>query len=552
MRNLTHTTRSFIVYNLVLTSVLMLVSCGNRPQEKFDLVIYNAILHDTKGDSIHEALDMEHVWIGINDGLIMKVGSYNTANTMPGSIRSIDLNGEHLYPGFIDAHGHLFAYAEMLSTVNLVGATTMEECLVRIRKYITAHPGQLWIQGHGWDQNDWPTKQYPKASDLSEFKDVNIYLSRIDGHAAWINSRVLTEFGITNDIVINGGEIMDGVLIDNACSLVTLPKSTNQFWRSALLRAQDSLIKYGLTAMTDAGLDKEQIFLLDSLQAEGKLHLTINAMITNTEENLSFFEKYGAIEKPLLRVKSVKAYLDGALGSWGALLRTPYHDLPQHYGLPLLTYDELNTLRDRCLRNQWQLCVHAIGDSAHHLLLKSFNELDTAIDLRFRVEHAQIMTPEDSAYYTHPNITASVQPTHATSDMYWAEERLGPHRIHHAYSYKRLLNAAGILALGTDFPFEHIDPLATFYAATTRKDNDNWPTNGFIPTQAISPKEALTGMTYGASYAAFGEHQYGSIRIGQRANFTILNSNLLDPKEDQRSTTKVIGTVVNGHYFSTL
>ena len=304
--------------------------------------------------------------------------------------------------------------------------------------------------------------------------------------------------------------------------------------------------------MTDAGLDKEQIFLLDSLQTEGKLHLTINAMITNTEENLSFFEKNGAIEKPLLRVKSVKAYLDGALGSWGALLRSPYHDLPQHYGLPLLTYDELNTLRDRCLRNQWQLCVHAIGDSAHHLLLKSFNQLDTAVDLRFRVEHAQIMTPEDSAYYTHPNITASVQPAHATSDMYWAEERLGPHRIHHAYSYKRLLNAAGILALGTDFPIEHIDPLATFYAATTRKDNDNWPTNGFIPTQAISPKEALTGMTYGASYAAFGEHQYGSIRIGQRANFTILNSNLLDPNEDQRSTTKVIGTVVNGHYFSTL
>ena len=552
MRNLTHTTRSFIVYNLVLTSVLMLVSCGNRPQEKFDLVIYNAILHDTKGDSIHEALDMEHVWIGINDGLIMKVGSYNTANTMPGSIRSIDLNGEHLYPGFIDAHGHLFAYAEMLSTVNLVGATTMEECLVRIRKYITAHPGQLWIQGHGWDQNDWPTKQYPKASDLAEFKDVNICLSRIDGHAAWVNSRVLTEFGITNDIVVNGGEIMGGILIDNACALVILPKTSNQFWRSALLRAQDSLIKYGLTAMTDAGLDKEQIFLLDSLQSEGKLHLTINAMITNTEENLSFFEKNGAIEKPLLRVKSVKAYLDGALGSWGALLRSPYHDLPQHYGLPLLTYDELNTLRDRCLKNQWQLCVHAIGDSAHHLLLKSFNQLDTAVDLRFRVEHAQIMTPEDSAYYTHPNITASVQPAHATSDMYWAEERLGPHRIHHAYSYKRLLNAAGILALGTDFPFEHIDPLATFYAATTRKDNDNWPTNGFIPTQAISPKQALTGMTYGASYAAFGEHQYGSIRIGQRANFTILNSNLLDPKEDQRSTTKVIGTVVNGHYYSTL
>ena len=551
MRNLTHTIRSFIVYNLVLTCVLTLASCSNRSQEKFDLILYNAILHDTQADSIKETLDMEYVWIGVKEGVIMEVSSYNTATTLPRSARSVDLNGQHLYPGFIDAHGHLFAYAEMLSTVNLVGASTLEECLIRIRKYITAHPDQLWIQGRGWDQNDWPTKQYPKASDLAEFNDVNIYLSRIDGHAAWVNSRVLEEFGINNDIEVKGGKIMDGILIDNASTLVTLPESTHQFWRSALLRAQDSLIKYGLTAMTDAGLHKDQILLLDSLQTEGKLHLTINAMISNTEEDLSFFEEYGAIEKPLLRVKSVKAYLDGALGSWGALLRRPYHDLPQHYGLPLLSFDQLNTLRDRCVKNQWQLCVHAIGDSAHHLLLKSFNELDTAIDLRFRVEHAQIMTPEDSAYYAHPNITASVQPTHATSDMYWAEERLGPHRIHHAYSYKRLLNAAGVLALGTDFPIEHIDPLATFYAATTRKDHKDWPVNGFIPTQAISPKEALIGMTYGASYAAFGEHQYGSTRIGQRANFTIINSNLLQPKENQRSTTKVIGTVVNGHYFPT-
>ena len=550
MRNLTHTTRSFIVYNLVFTCVLMLVSCGSRPEEKFDLILYNTILQDPRADSSNVELGDQYIWIGIKDGIIMEVSRYSSATKLPGSSGTVDLQGEHLYPGFIDAHGHLFAYAEMLSNVDLVGTSTLEECLTRIRKYISVHPDQLWIQGHGWDQNDWPTKEYPKASDLAEFENVNIYLSRIDGHAAWVNSRVLTEFKITNDLEILGGGIMDGILMDNAGSLVTLPKYTHQFWRSALLRAQDSLIKYGLTAMTDAGLHKDQILLLDSLQAEGKLHLTINAMISNTEEDLSFFEAYGAIEKPLLRVKSVKAYLDGALGSWGALLRAPYHDLPQHYGLPLLSFDQLNALRDRCVKNQWQLCVHAIGDSAHHLLLKSFNELDTGMDLRFRVEHAQIMTPEDSAYYAHPNITASVQPSHATSDMYWAEDRLGPHRIHHAYSYKRLLNAAGILALGTDFPIEHIDPLATFYAATTRKDKNNWPANGFISNQVISPEEALIGMTYGAAYAAFGEQQYGSVKIGQRANFTILNSNLLRQEENQRSTVKVIGTVVNGHYFS--
>jgi predicted amidohydrolase YtcJ len=381
---------------------------------------------------------------------------------------------------------------------------------------------------------------------LDQFEGVKIYLTRIDGHAAWVNKEVLQAFNISNELIVEGGSILNGILIDNAESLVVLPKRSSKFWRKALLRAQDSLVKYGLTAMTDAGLSTDKILILDSLQEEGAFGIMVNAMISSTESDLNYFEENGPILKDLLRVQSVKAYLDGALGSRGALLRAPYHDLPQHYGLPLLSPQELDKLRDRCVKNDWQLCVHAIGDSAHRILLKSFNKLDTTVDLRFRVEHAQIMTPEDSAYYSHPNIVASIQPTHATSDMYWAENRLGAQRMNHAYSYKRILNASGLIALGTDFPIEDINPLHTFFAAVDRTDKYNWPENGFLADQKLSPEQALDGMTYGASYSAFGENDYGSITIGQKANFTVLNQNLFDSIQRDRKTCKVEHTIISG------
>ena len=535
MRNLSHTFGQFVVYNLI--ALFLFSACA--PQEKYDIVFYNVEIpgEDTiNGDQ----------WIAVNDGKIAAIGHATAPDEIPNGASTVDLSGEYLYPGFIDAHGHLFGYAEMLTMVNLVGAKSKQECLDRIAHFISENPDKKWIIGRGWDQNDWPIKEFPTASDLAQFTGVNIYLTRIDGHAAWVNQNVLDENGITNETTIDGGSVMNGVLVDNAETLVSLPEKDAAFWRNALLIAQDSLVKYGLTAMTDAGLSTKKILILDSLQSEGKFNLVVNAMISNNDEDLNFFEQNGPIQKDLLRVKSVKAYLDGALGSRGALLRAPYHDLPEHYGLPLLSPSELDVLRDRCLENDWQLCVHAIGDSAHHVLLESFNELDREKDLRFRVEHAQIMTPEDSAYYTHPNIVASVQPTHATSDMYWAEERLGHHRIGHAYSYKRILNASGLLALGTDFPIEHIDPLNTFFAAVDRTDKANWPEGGFNADQKLSPKEAIDGMTYGAAYSAFGEDDYGSIKIGQRANFTLLNQDLYNPNKRERNNCKVTRTILGG------
>ncbi len=541
MRNLSHTFGRFFVYNLFTWTALF--SCAPTPE--FDVIVKDFKLHSpTSAIKGHESSDY---WIAINDGTIAEIIDITQQTLLPKGKAEISLDGQHLYPGFIDAHGHLFGYARTLSTVNLVGAHSKEECIERIANYISAHPNDSWIIGRGWDQNDWPEKTFPTASDLARFENVKIYMTRIDGHAAWVNQAVLDEFAITNETKIQGGSVLDGILVDNAETLIEVPAMSNRFWRAALLQAQDSLVKYGLTAMTDAGLSKNQILLLDSLQEEGSFKLFVNAMISNTEEDLQYFEVNGPIEKPLLRVKSVKAYLDGALGSRGALLRDPYHDLPDHYGLPLLSPTELDALRDRCLKNDWQLCVHAIGDSAHHVLLESFQDLPVDKDLRFRVEHAQIMTPEDSTYYTHPNIIASVQPTHATSDMYWAEERLGHERIHHAYSYLRIFNAAGgRVAFGTDFPIEHIDPLATFFAATTRKDANNWPENGFLPEQCVSPGMAITAMTHGAAYSAFGEDEYGTIAVGQRANFTVLNTNLWSVAQDRRAKTKVLRTIVGG------
>ncbi len=535
MRNLSHTFRGFFVYNLLL---ITLSSCISTPE--YDVVLYDMIIPNNEKSRPRQ-------WIGINDGIIANMGTLHADYNPPSAAEVINLSGTYLYPGFIDAHGHLFGYAEMLSMVNLLDTESKEECIERIADFIENNPSNTWIIGRGWDQNDWPIKEFPTSQDLNQFKGVKIYLTRIDGHAAWVNQEVLKTFNISDNLVINGGSIKNGILVDNAVSLVALPKHPSDFWRQALLRAQDSLVKYGLTAMTDAGLSADKILILDSLQEEGKFHIMVNAMISNTKSDLDYFEKNGSINKNLLRVQSVKGYLDGALGSRGALLRAPYHDLPEHYGLPLLTPSELDKLRDRCLKNRWQLCVHAIGDSAHRILLKSFNTLDSTLDLRFRVEHAQIMTPEDSAYYTHPNIVASIQPAHATSDMHWAEDRLGLHRMNHAYSYKRILNASGLVALGTDFPIEHIDPLNTFFAAVDRTDKDNLPKNGFLASQKLSAKQALHGMTYGAAYSAFGEDDYGSIAIGQKANFTVLNQNLYDSMQRNRNSCMVQHTIISGN-----
>jgi predicted amidohydrolase YtcJ len=542
MRNLSHTFGRFFVYNLFF--IFTLSNC--TPAEEFDVLLTNFELHSPAAMP-GKLGERPQFSIGIKDGKIASIIDHSGGQEYPAAKSTLSLSGQHLYPGFIDAHGHLFGYARTLSTVNLIGAASKQECIERIKTYIRLHPNEEWIIGRGWDQNDWTEQRYPSANDLAAFSEKYVYLTRIDGHAAWVNQPVLDAFSITNETKVDGGQIMDGILIDNAETLVTLPKLINRYWRTALLQAQDSLVKYGLTAMTDAGLSTHQILLLDSLQEEGSFKLFVNAMISNHEEDLQYFENHGPIEKPLLRVKSVKAYLDGALGSRGALLRDPYHDLPDHYGLPLLSPEQLDVLRERCVQNGWQLCVHAIGDSAHHVLLESFNELDTIADLRFRVEHAQIMTPEDSAFYAHPNIIASVQPTHATSDMYWAEDRLGPHRIHHAYSYRRIFNAANErVAFGTDFPIEHIDPLATFFAATTRQDKNHWPEHGFLPEQAISPGMAIGAMTREAAYSAFGEDTYGSIAIGQKANFTLLNTNLWSEDAALRERTQVVKTIVGG------
>lgn len=522
----------------LLAAVISLLVAGCDPHPKYDVLITHAHIH-----SPLDELDGELMWIGITDGKIAKLG--NMESELPNAEQYISAHYGHLYPGFNDAHGHLFGYARTLATVNLVGTTSLEDCLERIRKFVQQHPDQLWITGRGWDQNDWPTTDFPSADDLAEFKDHFVYLNRIDGHAAWVNQRIMDEFGLIEGMEISGGQILDGVLVDRAEEWVEVPDFSRSRWTQLLLQAQDSLLAYGLTGLTDAGLPWDKITLLDSLMQAQLWHLPLNVMVSNSSKDLKLFFEHGPIESPLLRVASVKAYLDGALGSRGALLRAPYHDLPDHYGLSLMSLPELDSLRDLCVQRGVQLCVHAIGDSAHHVLLRSFQNLPHE-DLRFRVEHAQIMTPQDSAYYAHPAVVPSIQPTHATSDMYWAQDRLGEHRIHHAYSYKRLLNAAGVVALGTDFPIERIDPRATFASAVFRQDVNGYPTGGFEMDQRLTAEEAIVGMTYGPAFASFGDANWGRIKMGQSATFTIVERDMKG--EDVKSVTqnKILKTIVLG------
>ena len=545
MRNLSHKYSKNIVGNLAIASLVFLSSCKYGPE--WDTVYYNVSIHTPERMQDNSGRG----YVAIKDGAIADLGWADEDNSVPRGAEEVDMKGAHLYPGFIDAHGHLFGYAHSLHTVSLFGTKSKEECVARMVEFAAQHPDG-WIVGRGWDQNDWATQEWPTANDLAPLGNRLVYMTRIDGHAAWVSKSVLEQFNITAQTTVPGGEVVvhngeaSGILIDNAEGLVEVPAPSREEWIQYLLEAQDSLLKYGLTSMTDAGLDKNQITLLDSLMDADLFHIPMNVMVTYSADDLAWLHNNGPIDKPLLRVKSVKAYLDGALGSRGALLRAPYHDLPSHYGLQLLPASELDSLRDLCVQHGWQLCVHAIGDSAHHLLLQSFAELPEDQDLRFRVEHAQIMTPEDSTYYAHKNIIPSAQPTHATSDMYWAEDRIGPHRIHHAYSYKRLLNASGNIALGTDFPIEQIDPLLTYFAATSRKDLHGHPTGGFLPSQRLSPGQTMYGMTAGAAYAQFEERKKGRIAIGMAASFTILNAPLDLHSPEEFGSIHVIGTIVNG------
>lgn len=525
-------------------AILALFSCNQQPS--VDLFT-NASIY-TSNEAMPNATAM-----AVSDGKIVGIGDQESLRTQFKINQAIDLEGLTVVPGLIDAHCHFLNLGFQGQQVDLVGTKSFEEIVLRISAF-QAERQLAFIQGRGWDQNDWEDQSFPNKAQLdSLFPKIPIALSRIDGHALLCNQAALDLGGVTAKSQIDGGTVVlengqpTGVLIDKAEELVMSywPKPTRQEKINALLSAEKICIALGLTTVDDAGLDRTEIELIDSLHQVGALNIKVYAMASATPSNLDHYLNQPILKTERLHMRSFKYYVDGALGSRGALLRAPYSDASHTFGLPVNSIEDFKRTAKRIAVSDYQMNTHAIGDSANHVVLNTYKEiLNNQINRRWRVEHAQVLSTKDAGLFN--NIIPSVQPTHATSDMYWAEERLGPERMKGAYALKSLLKINGRIALGTDFPVEFVNPMLTFYAATSRQDLSGYPAEKFKASEALSRTHALNGMTIWAAYSNFEDEEKGSLEVGKTADFVVLDRNIMEVALDQVPNTKVIQTYISG------
>jgi len=533
------------ILSLLLLS-LILFSCK---QPKADLVIFNAKIY-----TVNEQFGMAEA-MAIKDGKIIAIGSSADIKKKYSGNEEVDAKGKAIYPGFIDAHAHFFGYGQSLQSVDLRGTTSWDDVLKRVSEFAKTHP-EGWLTGRGWDQNDWDDKQFPTKEKLDAlFPNRPVLLERVDGHASIANQSALNAAGITKAFSLTGGDIVEkdgkltGVLIDNAVELVAnkVPAPTESQAKKLLLDAQKNCFAAGLTTIDDCGLDYEAVELLEKMQSDKSLKMRLYIMLSDAEKNYDYLFKRGAIKTERLNVRSFKVYADGALGSRGACLLHPYSDMPTKSGFLLSNIKHFEEAAKKINDHGFQMCTHAIGDSANRSILKIYNNvLGSKNDKRWRIEHAQVIAPADFNLFGKASVVPSVQPTHATSDMYWAANRLGKERVKGAYAYKQLLAQNGWLPLGTDFPVEQINPMFTFYAATARKDAAAFPQGGYQMENALTKQEALRGMTIWAAKANFEEKEKGSLEVGKLADFVMLDNDIMTANDQQILKNKVLKTYVNG------
>lgn len=531
------------LYTLLL-SALVFASCST---EKADLIIHNAKIY-----TVNDVFDIKSA-VAIKDGKFIAIGGkeilskYNADNLL-------DLKGLAVYPGLIDAHCHFYQLGLAQEQVDLRGSKSVEEIIDRINAHLEENNDEV-ILGRGWDQNLWEEKVFPNKAALDQaFPGKLVILERVDGHAAYVNSEVLNRAKITAETKVDGGEVIlengvpSGVLVDKASDLAyaILPAPSVEKKIRALQKAEAIAFENGLTTVDDAGLNRDILELIDSLHTTNQLKIRVYGMISNAKENLAHYLNKGISQTERLTIRSVKVYADGALGSRGAALKSPYTDDPKNTGLFLTTKQQIEDLALVLAEKGFQMNTHAIGDAANQVVLDAYTKaLVDAEDPRWRVEHAQVVEKQDLEKFG-PKVIPSVQPTHATSDMEWADERLGEERVQNAYTYKELLDWAGKLALGTDFPVEKVNPLHTFYAAVARKSLEGNPQGGYQTANALSRSEALKGMTSWAAYANFEEDLKGSIEPGKVADLVILSKDIMTVKESEILQAKVIATMMDG------
>jgi predicted amidohydrolase YtcJ len=518
-------------------------------KSKVDLLVYNATIYTVNSSfSIAEA-------IAIKNGKIIETGKTNVLQKKYDATERLDAQRKFIYPGFIDAHAHFVGYGNSLQTVNLVGTNSWDEVIERTKNFATANPGG-WLAGRGWDQNDWTIKEFPTNEKLNElFPDRPVLLTRIDGHAAIANQKALDMAGIKAGDKLTGGEIeakngkLTGILIDNATGLLSskIPPQTKEQFKEALQEAEKNCFAVGLTTIEDCGLSFSAVEAIKQLQSNGELKMRLYIMLSDNKRNYDYLEKNGVIKTDRLNVRSIKVYADGALGSRGACLLEPYTDKPGWSGFLLSSQSHFDSVARYIYQKGWQMCTHAIGDSGNRTMLHIYAKyLKGKNDLRWRIEHAQVVNKNDFNLFGKYNIIPSVQPTHATSDMYWAGDRLGPERVKGAYAYKQLLQQNGWIPLGTDFPVEDISPFKTFYAAVVRKDAKGWPDGGYQKENALTREEALRGMTIWAAKANFEEKEKGSLEKGKFADFIILDKDIMKADEKELLNITVLKTYLGG------
>ncbi len=546
-----------IIFAIVLLGVFFYFISMNKQTAEI-LLINGTIYTLDEKNSIAES-------VALQDGKIVGVGTTESVMRQFRGVKVIDLNRKAVFPGLIDGHAHLLGEGSRIHNLDLLGTKSAEQVADLVAKKVSQYPAGSWIFGRGWDQNDWERKEFPTRELLDRVAPNNpVVLRRVDGHAQWVNSKVLELAGITSSTPDpDGGKIHrdakgkpTGILVDNAADLIdkVIPPFSDDEVEQRLLSAFHECASLGLTEVHDMGVDLQTVKVMKKIIDEGKCPIRIYALINGAGPTWEYYVGHGpeiGYGDNRFTLRGIKLYMDGALGSRGAALIEDYSDDPGNRGL-LVTSDSLFlTVCKQAVQAGFQVCTHAIGDRGVHTVLNNYEQIlksqsSGSSSPRWRIEHCQVVTPNDFPRFAQLGILPAMQPTHATSDMGWAEARLGPVRVQSAYAWRSMLDNGSRIIGGSDFPVESVNPLLGIYAAATRCDNEGNPPGGWYPEQRMIREEAIRCFTQWPTYGSFEEEYKGTIKVGKWADFTILSKDIMTIPAGEILTTSVEMTIVGG------